>query len=185
MRMTQTVVQEAITLVFDRDLELGSRGRRSSGSTNNLDLPEGHGWRTATRTGYGAASAGVKIRRKPRADWLALMPNAHEGYVTGRTPRRSRPWSAEMFPSAVFMGYRSMATPLLAGLIRSRGCGRKLTLRYSGTKHSIPRYSCARGWMSYGEPRRIAFGGLRVDEAIEDALVAPAPSPPLSPRRTQ
>jgi hypothetical protein len=24
----------------------------------------------------------VKIRRKARSDWLALMPNAHEGYVS-------------------------------------------------------------------------------------------------------
>ena len=24
----------------------------------------------------------MKIRRKARSDWLALMPNAHEGYVS-------------------------------------------------------------------------------------------------------
>jgi hypothetical protein len=55
--------------------------------------------------------------------------------------------------------------------LRCRRCGRKLTLRYSGTKHDIPRYSCSRGWMDNGEPRCIAFGGLRVDDAIEDALL--------------
>jgi hypothetical protein len=60
---------------------------------------------------------------------------------------------------------------LLAGLLRCRRCGRKLTLRYSGAKHHIPRYSCSRGWMDNGEPRCIAFGGLRVDDAIEDALL--------------
>jgi hypothetical protein len=46
-----------------------------------------------------------------------------------------------------------------------------LTLRYSGAKHHIPRYSCTRGWMDNGEPRCIAFGGLRVDDAIENALL--------------
>jgi hypothetical protein len=56
-------------------------------------------------------------------------------------------------------------------LIRCRRCGRKLTLRYSGTKHQIPRYSCTRGWLDNGEPRCIAFGGLRVDDAIEEALL--------------
>jgi hypothetical protein len=60
---------------------------------------------------------------------------------------------------------------LLAGLLRCRRCGRKLTLRYSGAKHHIPRYSCSRGWMDNGEPRCIAFGGLRVDDAIEEALL--------------
>lgn len=57
---------------------------------------------------------------------------------------------------------------LLAGLVRCRRCGRKLTVRYTGTKHNIPRYSC---WLDNGEPRCIAFGGLRVDDAIEEALL--------------
>jgi hypothetical protein len=48
---------------------------------------------------------------------------------------------------------------LLAGLLRCRRCGRNLTLRYSGAKHQIQRYSCGRGWMDNGEPRCIAFGG--------------------------
>ena len=39
-------------------------------------------------------------------------------------------------------------------------------------KHHIPRYSCSRGWMDNAEPRCIAFGGLRVDDAIENALLS-------------
>jgi putative tryptophan/tyrosine transport system substrate-binding protein len=34
-----------------------------------------------------------------------------------------------------------------------------------------PNLSCTRGWMDNGEPRCIAFGGLRVDDAIEGALL--------------
>jgi len=61
---------------------------------------------------------------------------------------------------------------LLAGLIRCRRRGRKLTLRCSGMKHQISRYSCSRGWMDSAEPRCITFGGLlRVDDAIQDALL--------------
>ena len=60
---------------------------------------------------------------------------------------------------------------LLAGLVRCRRCGRKLPVRYTGAKHDIPRYSCWRGLLDNGEPRCIAFGGLRVDDAIEDALL--------------
>src|SRR5208337_4059729 len=54
---------------------------------------------------------------------------------------------------------------------RCHRCGRKLTLRYSGAQHHIPRYSCSRGWMDNGEPRCIAFSGLRVDDAIDEALL--------------
>src|SRR5262249_33537342 len=60
---------------------------------------------------------------------------------------------------------------LLAGLVRCRRCGRKLTVRYTGTQHNIPRYACHRGLLDSGEPRCIAFGGLRVDDAIEAALL--------------
>ena len=38
-------------------------------------------------------------------------------------------------------------------------------------KHNIPRYACHRGLLDNGEPRCIAFGGLRVDDAIEAALL--------------
>src|ERR1700682_2358072 len=40
----------------------------------------------------------------------------------------------------------------------------------AATDH-IPRYSCWRGSLDNGEPRCIAFGGLRVDDAIEEALL--------------
>src|ERR1700745_1380282 len=74
-------------------------------------------------------------------------------------------------PTSRHHGAPKHGDALLAGLLRCRRCGRKLTLRYSGAKHHIPRYSCSRGWMDNGEPRCIAFGGLRVDDAIEEELL--------------
>jgi len=67
---------------------------------------------------------------------------------------------------------------LLAGILRCRRCGRKLTLGYTGSRHDILRYSCSRGWMDNGEPRCIAYGGLRVDDAIAaEILRGPSPRP--------
>ena len=99
------------------------------------------------------------------------MPNAHEGYVSWERPRRSARWSASNVPTSRHHGAPKHGDALLAGLLRCRRCGRKLTLRYTGAQHHIPRYSCSRGWMDNGEPRCIAFGGLRVDDAIEEALL--------------
>ena len=113
----------------------------------------------------------MKIRRKARDEWLALMPNAHEGYVSWEKSEAIRMMVSNNVPTSRHHGAPKHGDALLAGLIRCRRCGRKLTLRYTGTKHSIPRYSCSRGWMDNGEPRCIAFGGLRVDDAIEDALL--------------
>src|SRR5208282_6553027 len=125
---------------------------------------------TAVAAAYDAAGVSVKIRRKARSDWLALMPNAHEGYVSWEKAETIRKMVSSNIPTSRHHGAPKHGDALLAGLLRCRRCGRKLTLRYSGAKHHIPRYSCTRGWMDNGEPRCIAFGGLRVDDAIEEAL---------------
>jgi hypothetical protein len=74
-------------------------------------------------------------------------------------------------PTGQHHGAPKHGDALLTGLVRCRRCGRKLTVRYTGTRHNIPRYSCWRGLLDNGEPRCIAFGGLRVDDAIEEALL--------------
>ena len=100
--------------------------------------------KTAVGTGYGAAGVGVKIRRKPRADWLALMPNAHEGYVSWEKAETIRTMVSSNVPTSRHHGAPKHGDALLAGLIRCRRCGRKLTLRYSGAHHHIPRYPIPR-----------------------------------------
>ena len=41
-----------------------------------------------------------------------------------------------------------------------------MTVRYTGSRHDVLRYSCWRGFLDNGDPRCIAFGGLLADEAI-------------------
>ena len=127
--------------------------------------------KTTGGIGHGATGVGAKIRRKARADWLALMPHAHDGYVSWGKAEAIRTMVSSNVPTSQHHGAPKHGDALLAGLIRCRRCGRKLTLRYSGANHHIPRYSCSHGWMDNGEPRCIAFGGLRVDDAIEDVLL--------------
>jgi Recombinase zinc beta ribbon domain len=121
--------------------------------------------------GYSAEGVSVKIRRKARNEWLALKPNTHDGYVSWERFAAIRTMVSGNGPTGRHHGAPKRGDALLAGLIRCKRCGRKLTLRYSGMKHHIPRYSCSRAWMDNGGPHGIGFGGLRVDDAIEEALL--------------
>src|SRR3954468_9319084 len=194
-------VQEAIRLVFDKVAELGSArqallwfhehglellARRSDGAlvwrrpcygsihrmVTNPAYGGAHAYgRTGVAVRYDGAGARPGIRRKPRDEWLALRPGTHEGYIDWERAEAIRGMVSDNTPASRHHGAPKHGDALLAGLLRCRRCGRKLTIRYTGTGHDIPRYSCWRGYLDNGEPRCIAFGGLRVDDAIETELL--------------
>ena len=127
--------------------------------------------RTRAAASYDAAGFKARARRTPRAEWLALKPGAHQGYVDWDRAEAIRAMVSENVPASS-RGAPKLGAALLSGLLRCRRCGRKLSVQYTGAKGQIPRYACVRGRIDYGEPNCIAFGALRVDDVVEAALLS-------------
>jgi len=189
-------VQEAIRLVFRKFRELGSvrqtllwfleeelqlPARRPDGVTVWKRPSYGTLWRVLTNPIYGGAYAYGKTeavtayrdgqarrghRRKSPDQWLALIPEAHEGYISWAEFQTIQQLLAENVQGWGRRGAAKRGLALLSGLLRCRRCGRKIMVHYTGAAHGFLRYGCLRGRMDQGEPKCIAFGGIPVDEAI-------------------
>jgi DNA invertase Pin-like site-specific DNA recombinase len=194
-------VQEAIRSVFNKFLELGTvRQTLLWFLEHGLQLPacdmrEELCWkrpsyatiyRMLTNPAYGGAYAYGKSehrveyvegqprkghRRKPREQWLSLIPATHDGYVSWDQFERIQQIIAANVRGPEQAGAPNAGRALLEGLLRCRRCGHKLTVRYTGSRHDVLRYSCWRGFLDNGEPRCIAFGGVPVDERIAHEIL--------------
>jgi DNA invertase Pin-like site-specific DNA recombinase len=109
-----------------------------------------------------------RIRRRARDQWLALIPDRHEGYIGWDQFQRIQQMIASNSQTAGLAtpGAAKRGVALLAGLLRCGRCGRKLTVQYSGRHRTVPRYACRRGFLDNGEPKCIGFGGTSLDEAV-------------------
>ncbi len=61
-----------------------------------------YAYKTTGGMGHGAAGVGARIRRKARADWLALMPHAHDGYVSWEKAEAIRTMVSSNVPTLMF-----------------------------------------------------------------------------------
>jgi DNA invertase Pin-like site-specific DNA recombinase len=110
-------------------------------------------------------------RRKDREHWWALIPEAHEGYISWEQHEQIQQMMSANTYGREQVGAAKAGAALLAGILRCRRCGRKLMVRYTGKQHDVLRYACYRAWLDNGEPPCIGFGGLAVDEAIAQEIV--------------
>jgi hypothetical protein len=194
-------VQEAVQLVLTKFLELGTARQVLWWLLEHgLQLPvvnargEVHWTRPAYSTvhqilsnpiyagayAYGKTEQTVRYengeprrssRRKAKEQWWALIPDAHEGYLSWEQHQQIQQMLTDNTYGGEQTGAAKRGSALLAGILRCRRCGRKLMVRYTGNHHDVLRYVCYRGWLDNGEPPCIGFGGLPVDEAVSGEIL--------------
>jgi DNA invertase Pin-like site-specific DNA recombinase len=194
-------VQEAVALVFCKFQEFGAvrqtllwfleeglqlPARRPGGETVWRRPAYGSVYQMLTNPAYGGAyaygrsgaapraGAGTPTgyrRRRPTGEWLALIPGHHEGYISWERFQQIQERIAANVRGGPGPGAAKGGAALLAGLLRCRRCGRKLTVHYTGRCHDVLRYACLRGWLDQAEPRCISFGGMPADDALRTEIL--------------
>jgi DNA invertase Pin-like site-specific DNA recombinase len=195
-------IQEAVLSVFSKFVELGSvRQTLMWFLENDLQLPvqtaDGEvRWRRPryanvhrmlTNPAYGGAYAYGRTehstryeegklrrasRRKARDEWLALIPNTHEGYISWERFEEIQRAIRSNVRGLGQSGAVQSGSALLSGLLRCRRCGRRLSVQYTGRQQDVVRYCCIRGYLDNGQPKCIALGGTGVDQAVSRQLLS-------------
>ena len=111
--------------------------------------------------------------RKPQDQWMVLIRDHHAGYITWEQFEFNQKTLAENAHMKSRMGRQTGrgGRSLLVGVMRCRRCSRMLRVHYSGKSRREMRYLCINGHINQGIPRCIAFGGVRVDQAVSEEIV--------------
>ncbi len=109
--------------------------------------------RTGTRTTIvDGVPRKTRGHRREREEWIALVRDHHEPYISWDIWERNRALIAHnaQMKGLMVKGAVRRGPSLIAGLLRCGRCGRRLHVTYSGTKGYVPRYSCRGADINHG-----------------------------------
>ena len=105
--------------------------------------------------------------------WQVLIKDHHAAYISWdqyMTNRRKLE-SNRTTTHQTSTGAARKGKALLAGLLRCARCGHKLNVAYRGRDGRAARYYCMTGNREQGTPSCLTFGGIRVENAVVDAVL--------------
>jgi hypothetical protein len=115
------------------------------------------------------------VQTLPREQWIALIPDAHPGYInwqTYETNQRLLLANATAHGSDRAAGPAREGPALLQGLAVCGRCGNRMSVRYHTRRGiDIPDYTCLRHAIQDGGPRCQTVPGAAVDTVIGQLLL--------------
>lgn len=121
------------------------------------------------------AHGAYRFVRLPREDWTALMPGAHEGYISWEEFEENQ---RRLRDNAQACGADRKRSPpregpaLLQGIALCGKCGERMTVRYHQMRgRLIPDYACQRRGIEHGEPICQSVPGAVIEQAIGKLLL--------------
>jgi hypothetical protein len=113
-------------------------------------------------------------RDTPRAPWRMLLLEHHPGAISGADFLHHQPLLAANSPRPEdgAGGAAQRGPALRRGVLRGGRGGRKLQVASRGTPGRVPRDVCTGGRVDRGSSSCLTIGGLRVDRAVEAAVLA-------------
>src|SRR6516164_6380927 len=122
-----------------------------------------------------AANGNKTLQALPRDQWIALIPDAHPGYISWEqyeTNQKLLLNNAAAHGEDRAAGPAREGTALLQGLAICGRCGRRMTVRYHTRRGvEVPDYQCMRSCIDDGGPRCQTIPGAVVDHAVGDLLL--------------
>jgi hypothetical protein len=117
----------------------------------------------------------IHIADQPRSEWIALVKQAHVGYITWEDYERNE---AQLVLNSQAYAPKRFSPPregpaLLQGLLICGKCGERMTVRYHqrGGQRIVPDYLCARKNIQQGEAPCQRIPGAELDRALGMLLV--------------
>jgi DNA invertase Pin-like site-specific DNA recombinase len=117
----------------------------------------------------------VRHSLRPRESWIALIPDAHPGYITWEQHEANL---AKLTECAQARGEDRRKSPpregpaLLQGLIVCGRCGKRMTVRYHTRQgHTFPAYLCQRNGIEDATPVCANVPGDKLDDALGGLLL--------------
>ena len=120
-------------------------------------------------------SGGKGLELVPRDEWIALIPDAHPGFITWQTFEHNQSTltrNAAAHASDRHAGPAREGNALLQGLAICGHCGNRMSIRYQTRKgHHYPSYTCYRHAIEHGTPPCQHTPGSGIDHAISTLIL--------------